>query len=163
MTDAAPAIFIALEQSGFGSGIRQSIWLYPAANIGHIVSLVVFAGAVAVMDLRLLGAFHATAPGHVIARARIFALLGFLGLAVTGGMLFSAEASHLVINRVFQIKMGLVAFALFNIAIYHLVLRRRVEGLAAGAVIPGSARFVGGLSILVWIVVAGFGRSIAYF
>ena len=54
MTDAAPAIFVALEQSGFAAAIRQSLWLYPAANVGHIVSLTFFAGAVAVMDVRLL-------------------------------------------------------------------------------------------------------------
>ena len=38
MTDAAPAIFVALEQSGFAAAIRQSPWLYPAANVGHIIS-----------------------------------------------------------------------------------------------------------------------------
>jgi len=56
MTDDAPAIFVALEQSGFGAAIRQSTWIYPAANIGHIVALVVFAGSIAMMDVRLLGA-----------------------------------------------------------------------------------------------------------
>ena len=66
MTDAAPAVFVALEQSGFAAAIRQSPWLYPAANIGHIVSLVIFAGALAVMDIRLLGGLAATAPGRVL-------------------------------------------------------------------------------------------------
>src|SRR5436853_175834 len=63
MEHDAPAIFVALEQSGFAAAIRQSSWLYPFANIGHIVALVVFAGAVAVMELRLLGALDAMAPG----------------------------------------------------------------------------------------------------
>jgi len=45
MTDAAPAIFVALEQSGFAAAIRQSLWLYPAANVGHIVSLTFFSPA----------------------------------------------------------------------------------------------------------------------
>ena len=80
----APAIFVALEQSGFAAAIRQSRWLYPFANVGHIVSLVVFAGAVAVMDLRLLGAFAATAPGRVLACARIAAIAAFCGQALTG-------------------------------------------------------------------------------
>lgn len=163
MTDAAPAIFVALEQSGFGAGIRQSLWLYPAANVGHIVSLVVFAGAVTVMDVRMLGGFHATAPGYVIGRARMFAMIGLLGLLVTGSLLFSAEASHLAVNRVFQIKMALVAIGILNVAVYQFSLRRVVEGLAPGAAIPARARFVGGVSLLLWLVVAGFGRSIAYF
>ena len=54
MEHAAPAIFVALEASDFALGIRKSLWLYPAANIGHIVALVFFAGAIAVMDVRLL-------------------------------------------------------------------------------------------------------------
>src|SRR5437588_845887 len=72
MTEAAPAIFVALEGSSFAAAIRQSLWLYPAANVGHIVSLFVFAGAVAVMDVRLLGGFAATAPARLIGRARWF-------------------------------------------------------------------------------------------
>ena len=44
MTDAAPAIFVALEASSLGAAIRQSTWLYMAANVGHILSLAVFAG-----------------------------------------------------------------------------------------------------------------------
>ena len=83
MTDAAPAIFVALEQSGFAAAIRQSLWLYPAANVGHIVSLTFFAGAVAVMDIRLLGGLAATSPGCLLARARSFAVVALAGMAVT--------------------------------------------------------------------------------
>ena len=51
MLDSAPAIFVALEGSGAGQMIRQSRWLYMFANVGHIVALVVFAGAVAVSSM----------------------------------------------------------------------------------------------------------------
>ena len=95
MTHEAPAIFVALEQSGFATAIRQSPWLYPAANVGHIVSLVFFVGAVAVMDVRLLGGLAMTAPGPLLSRARGFAVAALVGMAVTGFVLFSAEASHL--------------------------------------------------------------------
>ena len=70
MLDSAPAIFVALEGSGLGQAIRQSSWIYMAANVGHIVSLVVFAGAIAVLDLRMVGVFAATSPGYVLSRAR---------------------------------------------------------------------------------------------
>ena len=62
MLDSAPSVFVALEGSGVGQAIRQSSWIYMTANVGHIVALVVFAGAVAVLDLRMIGAFAATAP-----------------------------------------------------------------------------------------------------
>jgi len=163
MEHEAPAIFVALEQSGFAAAVRQSRWLYPVANVGHILSLVAFAGAVAVMDLRLLGAFAATAPGRLLARARIGALAAFCGLAVTGFMLFSAEASHLVLNPVLRIKFLLIAAALLNALIYEIGARHEVAKLPPGVPLPPAARASAVLSIVIWIAVAACGRSIAYF
>jgi hypothetical protein len=163
MEHAAPAIFVALEQSGFAAAIRQSIWIYPLANIGHIVALVFFAGAIAVMDLRLLGAFSQTEPKVVIGWARRAAAVALSFMAATGFVLFSAEASHVAINPVFQFKMILVALGLLNVAGYELMARRKVEALPAGAPMPKSVRAAAYVSLGVWIAVAACGRSIAYF
>jgi len=163
MEHEAPAIFVALEQSGFAAAIRQSRWLYPFANVGHIVSLMAFASAVAVMDLRLLGAFAATAPGPLLARARIAAIAAFCGQALTGFMLFSAEASHLVGNPVLRLKFLLIAAGLINVLVYELIARRAVEALPPGAPLPRSAGAAAALSLVIWIAVAACGRSIAYF
>jgi hypothetical protein len=163
MTDAAPAVFVALEQSGFAAAIRQSLWLYPAANIGHIVSLTFFAGAVAVMDVRLLGGLAATSPACLLARARSFAVAALVGMALTGCVLFSAEASHLALNPAFQLKATLVAAGLINVAIYEVWAKRAVERLAPGASMPARAKVAGVLSLGIWIAVAACGRGIAYF
>jgi hypothetical protein len=163
MEHDAPAIFVALEQSGFAAAIRQSRWLYPFANVGHILSLTAFASAVAVMDLRLLGAFAATAPGQLLARARIAAIAAFGGLAVTGFMLFSAEASHLVGNPVLRLKFLLVAAGLLNVLAYEILARRAVETLPPGAPRPRAAGAAGAVSLAIWVAVAACGRSIAYF
>ena len=53
MEHDAPAIFVALEQSGFAAAIRQSVWIYPLANVGHIISLVAFAGSFGVPAWRV--------------------------------------------------------------------------------------------------------------
>src|SRR5262245_25658663 len=100
----APQLLIALEQSALGAAIRQSVWAYPVANVAHIVALTLFAGAVAIMDLRLLGAFSATPAVAVVRPARGVAMLGLLLMAASGLMLFTAEASHVAMNAVFQIK-----------------------------------------------------------
>jgi hypothetical protein len=163
MTEAAPGLLVALEQSGFAATVRQSTWLYPAANIGHIVSLTFFAGATAVMDVRLLGGLAATSPALLLARARNFALAAFAGMAMTGAVLFSAEASHLAVNRAFQLKAVLVAAGLVNIAIYELWASRAVERLQPGAPMPPRAKIAGILSLGIWVAVAACGRSIAYF
>jgi hypothetical protein len=163
MTHEAPAIFVALEQSGFAAAIRQSPWLYPAANIGHIVALVFFVGAVAIMDVRLLGGLATTAPGPLLVRARAFAVAALIGMAITGFMLFSAEASHLAVNPVFQLKAALVGAGLVNVALYEFMARRVVDKLPPGATMPSRARMAGLLSLVIWVAVAACGRSIAYF
>ena len=147
MTEGAPALFVALEQSGFAVSIRQSTWLYPAANIGHIVSLTFFAGAIAVMDVRLLGGLAATAPARLLARAHNFAFAALAGMAMTGAVLFSAEASHLAVNRAFELKAVLVAAGLANIAIYEFWARRAVERLQPGAPMPPGAKIAGACSL----------------
>ena len=163
MTEAAPAIFVALEQSGFAAAIRQSPWLYPAANVGHIVFLTMFAGAIAVMDVRLLGGLSATTPAPLLARTRSVALAALAGMAVTGSLLFSADASHLSLNPVFQLKALLFAAGLINVAIYELWAKPAVEHLAPGASMPKRAKVTGVFSLAIWITVAACGRSIAYF
>jgi len=163
MEHEAPAIFVALEQSGFAAAVRQWRWLYPLANVGHILFLIAFASAVAVMDLRLLGAFAATAPGRLLARARLAAIAAFCGLAVTGFMLFSAEASHLVLNPVLRLKFLLVGAALLNALVYEIGARRSIEKLPPDAPLPRAARASAALSLVIWIAVAACGRSIAYF
>jgi hypothetical protein len=163
MEHQAPAIFVALEQSDFAAAIRQSVWLYPAANVGHIVALFCFAGAVTVMDVRLLGGLSAIPPGQLIARARRFAIGALAVMAVTGFMLFSAEASHISLNPVFQFKLALIGTGLVNVALYEVAAKRAIEGLAPGAVMPPQARMVGLTSLAIWLAVAACGRSIAYF
>jgi hypothetical protein len=161
MIDGAPEIFVALEQSGFSASIRQSPWLYPAANVGHIIFLVLFAGALAVMDVRLLGGFAAIEPAPTLGRARRLAIAALAGMTLTGFVLFAAEAGHLARNPVFRLKLVLVA-GLINVAIYELWARRAVESLPAGAAMPAAARNAGFASITIWIAVAACGRSIAY-
>jgi len=163
MIDGAPEIFVALEQSGFSASIRQSPWLYPAANVGHIIFLVLFAGALAVMDVRLLGGFAAIEPAPTLGRARRLAIAALAGMTLTGFFLFAAEAGHLARNPVFRLKLVLVGAGLINVAIYELWAWRAVESLPAGAAMPAAARNAGFASITIWIAVAACGRSIAYF
>lgn len=163
MDHAAPEIFQALEGSGFGAGIRQSIWLYPLANVGHVVAVVIFFASVAVMDVRLAGGLSALSPASVLRGARRFAMAAFAVVALTGSMLFAAEASHLVLNAVFLTKVGLIALGLANIALFEFVLKRDVMPLPTGTPLPARVRVSALTSLAVWIAVVACGRSIAYF
>jgi hypothetical protein len=163
MLHEAPQVLIALEQSGLAAAIRQSVWAYPAANVGHIVALTLFAGSVAIMDVRLLGAFAAAPPADVVRPARRAAMLGLLLMAVTGSVLFTAEASHVGLNPVFQIKAALIALGLLNAIFAGRALNAALADTPAHVPLPTRVRLAALLSLAIWISVAACGRLIAYF
>jgi hypothetical protein len=162
MSPDAPQLLISLEASGLGSAIRQSSWIYPAANVGHVVSVVLFFAALAVMVLTLLGVIDARRRNALVIGARR-ATSVFLGLALlTGAVLFIAEASHVALNRVFQLKLLLIGLAVVNV----LVVGGRAVAAAVetpeGVRLPGWARASAMASLVIWISVAALGRFIAY-
>jgi hypothetical protein len=159
----APQILVALEKSAFASAIRESVWAYPLANVGHIVALTLFVGSVAVMDLRLLGAFAATPPAKIVRPARAVATLGLAMMALTGFMLFAAEASHVAMNRVFQVKAGLIALGILNALAIARPAVSRLAGAGPNAALPVRVRLAALFSLAIWIAVAACGRLIAYF
>jgi hypothetical protein len=159
----APQFLIALEGSGLGAAIRQSTWAYPAANVGHILALTIFSGAVAMMDARLLGAFAATTPASVVRPARRLAMLGLLLMVLTGLVLFTAEASHVAMNRVFQVKAMLIALGILNAVLLGRALRDMLDDMPAFEPMPGRVRAAALTSLAIWLSVAACGRLIAYF
>ena len=163
MLHDAPQFLQALEQSGFAAAIRQSTWAYATANVGHILALTLFAAAVAIMDLRLLGAFAAAPPAAIVRPARRMAVVGLLLMAMTGFMLFAAEATHVASNPVFQIKAVLIGLGIVNALLVARVLAPALDETPAATPLPARVRLAAGLSLAIWLSVAACGRLIAYF
>ena len=163
MLAEAPQLLIALEQSALGAAIRQSTWAYPTANVGHILALTLFAGGVAAMDARLLGAFAAAPPAVIVRPARRVAMLGLLLMLLTGSVLFTAEASHVAMNRVFQIKAVLIALGVLNALLAARPLDTVLDKTPAFEPVPTRVRVAALASLLIWTSVAACGRLIAYF
>jgi hypothetical protein len=163
MLHDAPQVLLALEQSALAQAIRQSSWAYMAANVGHILSLMLFTGSVAIMDARLLGAFASVPPARVVRPARRAAGTGLVLMAMTGSVLFIAEASHVATNSVFQIKAVLIALGVANALLAGLLLREALATAPAFAPLPQAARLSAALSLGIWMAVAACGRLIAYF
>lgn len=162
MDQAAPQLLIDLEASSLGLAIRQSTWVYPAANVIHVVGVTLFAGAVAMMDLALLGVVTVKGRARYIAASRSWAI-GFFGLVVAAGaVLFIAEASHVALNRVFQLKMALIVFGLSNAVWFGRRGVALARGLPDEAPLSRVVRTAAVLSLVTWLTVVGLGRFIAY-
>ncbi|MDX2266275.1 MAG: hypothetical protein NW215_15040 [Hyphomicrobiales bacterium] len=149
----------ALEASAFGAAVKTSAWLYPAANTAHILALMAFFAAVAVMDLRLLGAFQGASVVSVFAVARPIAITAFVLIAASGAAMFSSEPVSLAGNLAFLAKMALIGAALLNALALEAFFGR---GIAAGAAIPAAAKTAGAASLALWLCIAAAGRLIAY-
>lgn len=130
-------------------------WAYPALEALHVLGIAMLFGSLLVLELRLLGRAR-TLDLRMLARLTLpLALLGFGLCALTGLAMFAGQAGELLGNRVFLYKMGLIALAGLNAALFHAG-----AGLAR-AESPG-ARVQGLLSLGIWIAVIICGRWIAY-
>lgn len=145
----------SIEASAFGMAARESAWLYPAANLVHLLGLVCLVGGIGVVDLRLVGAFR-TLPLAALSRALTpIAIAGLLMLAASGPILFAADATALVRSSRFLTKLALIAIALANALAFRFWWR--------GEETPSRPlQILAGASILLWLTVAALGRLIAY-
>ncbi len=149
------AFLAALQDSAYAAYARESVFLYPIANVTHVLAVLVFFAAVAAMDLRLLGVFGGTPARTVVARLRPVAFVALAVIAATGSTLFVTEAVATGRNPAFQLKLLAIALGLVNVGVNEWLLRRRGEGSAM-------ARLSAALSLVLWLTVAACGRSIAY-
>lgn len=156
------ALLLALEQSALSAALKESFWAYPAANTGHILALSVFAAAVAIMDLRLIGFLGATRPADVVFPARRIVIGAVLVQGATGFLLFAPEASKLAVNPVFLAKLGFIATGLANALTLGRLSRGALGAIPAGAPLPFRLRAAAVASLAIWLSVAALGRLIAY-
>jgi hypothetical protein len=150
------AFLAALQASALADAMRNSVFLYPLANVLHILGALTFFAAVAAMDVRVLS--HAPLPGTraFINRVRPVAVAGLAVQLVTGVMLLAPEATHIGHNPAFQVKVAAILLGLLNVAILEILIRRS-EIVSAGARASAVA------SLGFWLATATAGRLIAYF
>lgn len=90
-------------------------------------------------------------------------MLALLAMAATGSMLFMAEASHVAMNRVFQIKASLIALGVLNALLIARAIDNVVDDAPPFTPLPTRIRLAAVLSLAIWLAVAACGRLIAYF
>lgn len=152
----------ALEQGGVGEAMRSSMWLYPVVETLHILGFILLVGAVLMFDLRVLG-LSKRVPVRMLAGHLLPWGGAALVLIVPAGLLmFASDASSMVGNRAFVIKMVLLMLAGTNAAAFHLGPFRSVNAWDQGVPAPLSARLHAGASLLLWIGIVTCGRMIAY-
>jgi hypothetical protein len=159
---AAPAWAVWLEASRLAVALREQAWLYPAVEVLHIVGFVVLVGAAAMFDLRLLGRSRTTSVRALAAHLLPWSRGALALVALSGTLLFLAQATTYTTSRTFALKLTLIAAAGLNAAAFHAGVFRSVAAWDTGVLPPVRARVAGVLSLLLWTGVITAGRLLAY-
>jgi hypothetical protein len=149
-----------IESTAMGTAIRESTWLFPFIEAGHLLALSLMGGAVLIVDLRMMGWGMRRLSASQISRDVHPWLVGsLLGLIVTGVLLFMSEATKCYFNPAFWVKMGFLVAG----TLYTFTVRQRVA-LAGGAEVdPARARLVAIGSVCLWSGVGIAGRAIGFY
>jgi hypothetical protein len=151
-------LLAALEASGLGHAARDTVWLYPLANLVHVLGAALLVGSIAVFDVLVLRRRYAAAA-YAGAVAIPLAATGLTLQAASGVVLFSAEATAIARNPAFLFKMALLAVGLANIVAFHA--SHSLAALAGESHRP-TVRLNAMVSLAVWIFILLAGRAIAY-
>lgn len=147
MHEGAAQWLIWLENSALGLAMRRSLWLYPAAEIVHILGIVLLVGGALMFDLRLLGFSRGLSVVQSADHSLPWSRRGFALVVLSGAMMFAAHPTEWAYSRVFQVKLALIALALANAAVFHRGIFRSVATWDRDLPHPRSARLAGVVSL----------------
>lgn len=145
------SFFQWLESLGFGAGSEYTVAFI---NVTHLLFLVVFIGALLIVDLRLLGSGMRRQPlSDVVRSAQPWLLGGFAGMVLTGALQVMATPMKAYFSDQFWLKMQLLIVAVLMTFAIRWMAARRDEA-------PAWGKPAGLASILLWSFIAVQGRLI---
>lgn len=166
--------FLAWLQNSLGKGEGDIAQSWSEALLGslnfwgllegtHVLALMLFAGTILVVDLRLLGVtFRKTPVSLLSAKVLPLTVVGFAIMLITGLALFYAKPLAYYHNIWFRAKLIFLLLAVINIAIFHLRVQRNQAAWDRMERPPASARASAAVSLLAWVLVITMGRFMAY-
>jgi uncharacterized membrane protein YhdT len=146
-------------QTDIGVTIRNSVWLFPAIEAFHLLGFGLTAGAMLVVNLRLLGAGLTKQPvAQLAAGAEPWLILGVSMMVVSGVPLFLAESIKCLYSFPFWVKM----ICLLSVLLFTFTAYRRVTRTKSASDRTSTARSAAVISLVLWAGVAWGGRWIGF-
>ena len=147
----------------WSEGLASTLNVWGLLEGSHVLSLMLFAGTIFLVDLRLLGVGFKKTPISVISdRILPLTVFGFVLMVVTGVLLFYAKPLLYYHNLWFRLKLVFLVLAAINIMWFHFRVQRTMPAWDTSPKPPAAVRASGLISLTAWILVITFGRFIAY-
>ena len=129
----------------------------------HLIALMLFAGTIMVVDLRLLGVTFRRTRVSVISDAILpLTIYSFVFVVLTGTGLLFAKPIFYYHTIWFRVKMVFLALALLNIVVFHGRVQATQGAWDADEMPPTAARISAAGSLILWTLVILCGRFIPY-
>ena len=152
-----------LGNTSWSIALHESRYVFLLVLMVHVLTISVFVGTAAMIDLRLMGKTMIRVPvSQVIARLLPWSELGFAVMVVTGTLLFYAAPLNRYENIFFRVKMGALVLAVLNVWWFRRTAYRRVHEWDLEPVPPRRVRMVGALSLMLLALIITAGRMMAY-
>jgi len=159
---ALSTLFEPLQASPIGRLVAESTWMFPTLETVHVFALVVVAGSILVVDLRLLGVASTNQRVTTLSNELLPWTWGaFVLAAISGAMLFFARAADYVAVSYFIAKFVAMGLAALNMLVFHFLTYRGVAGWDLGPT-TGQAKLAGLLSIVLWATVIVCARKVGF-
>jgi hypothetical protein len=153
-----------LEGSPIGHLMRESgTWTYAFVNLGHILGIALLFGAIALLDLRLLGAWRGIPLAALTRPAVTVAGTGVALALATGIPMFATKATDYADNRFLFAKFALVGLALLNVlAIHRSKAWQAHHSRALTREEERRLALMAGISLSLWLCAIACGRMAGY-
>jgi len=149
-----------IEYSAFCTWVRESnsLWAYPGIAFMHTVGTAMLVGMSAIVNLRVLG-FARRLPLAPLARYFPIIWAGFWASAISGAILFAADATSKLVSPLFGVKMLAIVFGVLSM----MAIRRTiVRDPSVTPPLAGREKWLAAASLLLWFGAIAAGRLMAY-
>jgi len=152
-----------LASTQWSIALHESQYMYPLVESVHVLTLTVFLGTAAMLDLRLLGlTLRNVDVEEVVGRLAPWMIGGFVVMVASGALLFYAIPVRSFQNVFFRFKVIFLVLAGINAWVFHSGVYQTVKKWNLDRVPPKRARMAGLISLVLWAFIVIAGRMIAY-
>jgi hypothetical protein len=149
-----------IQQSELSQILRNSFWLYPLINTGHIFGFALLIGSIIPFDLKLLGLWPSVQLNVFVKVLRPVAITGAALAILFGLLLFITRPVDYLQSDLFISKIVLLFFALLNILLlsFSSAWQQALTNNTWSSRVKSHAF----LSLILWIAILILGRLIGY-
>jgi hypothetical protein len=134
--------------------LNNNEWSFPLLECIHIAGFTLSIGTIAIVDFGLVG-LSRQKPAQLLKETAPWTLFGLVVMLLSGPLIFSSDPRMYMANYSFRFKIAALLVAI----LYNYTVHRKVAMADSS---QGVRKFVGLVSLVLWVSVVAGGLFIAF-